>query len=148
MIVWHESCHSLRSTLMKTLDRNVETLVTISWSCLHFEPETRLTMSYVFLYDSNSYFKRKASTLCGLLKFTKREDIREVKHCVYGKRQIVSSCVSQKRENLLTCLTLLRSYSMYLVNRQLRKELTHITFLRVLAKLKLRFCRKRRALPL
>ena len=37
-----------------------------------------------------------------------------------GKRQTVDCCVSQKRENLhfLTFLTLLRSYSIYLVNRQ------------------------------
>ena len=47
-------------------------------------------------------------------------DNREVKHFVYGKRQVVDSCESQKRENLRfsTCLTLLRSYSICLVNRQ------------------------------
>ena len=39
-----------------------------------------------------------------------------------GKRQTVGSCVSQKHENLRfsTCLTLLRSYLIYLVNRQER----------------------------
>ena len=51
---------------------------------------------------------------------------REVKHYVYrkrqtanGKRQTVDCCVSQKRENLRfsTSLTLLKSYSIYLVNR-------------------------------
>ena len=42
---------------------------------------------------------------------------RHFKHYVYGKRQTVDSCVSQNRENLRfsTCLTLLRSYSIYLV---------------------------------
>ena len=41
---------------------------------------------------------------------------------VYGKRQTVGSCVSQKHENLRfsTCLTLLRSYSIHLGNRQER----------------------------
>ena len=45
---------------------------------------------------------------------------REIKHYVYGKGQTVDSCVSQKRDNLpfSTCLTLLRSYSIYLINRQ------------------------------
>ena len=45
---------------------------------------------------------------------------REVKHYVYGKRQTEGSCVSSKRENLpfSTCLTLERSYSVYLVNKQ------------------------------
>ena len=40
-------------------------------------------------------------------------------------RQTVGSCVSQKRENLRfsTCLTLLRTYSIYLVNRQERSSL-------------------------
>ena len=44
------------------------------------------------------------------------------KHCFYGKRQTVSRCVSQTHENLpfSTCLTLMRSYSIYLVNRQER----------------------------
>ena len=39
-----------------------------------------------------------------------------------GKRQTVGSWVSQKHENLRfsTCLTLLRSYLIYLVNRQER----------------------------
>ena len=39
-----------------------------------------------------------------------------------GKWQTVGSCVSQKHENLRfqTCLTLLRSYSIYLGNRQER----------------------------
>ena len=39
-----------------------------------------------------------------------------------GKRQTVGSCVSQKHENFRfsTCLILLRSYSIYLVNRQER----------------------------
>ena len=47
---------------------------------------------------------------------------REVKHDIYGKRQTVVSCVSQKNENLCfsTCLTLLRSYSIYLGNTQER----------------------------
>ena len=38
----------------------------------------------------------------------KEWDNREVKLYVYGKRQTVESCVSQKRENLrfLTCVTL------------------------------------------
>ena len=47
---------------------------------------------------------------------------REFKHDVYGKRQTVGSCVSQKHENLRfsTCLTLLRSYSIYLGNRKER----------------------------
>ena len=51
-----------------------------------------------------------------------RSHIREVKHNVYGKRQTVDSCVSQKRENLRfsTCLSLLRSHSIYLVNKQER----------------------------
>ena len=48
---------------------------------------------------------------------------REVKHYVHGKRQTVDSCVSQKPENLRfsTCITLLKSYSIYLVNRQERR---------------------------
>ena len=48
--------------------------------------------------------------------------IRELKHDVYGKRQTVGSCVLQKHEDLRfsTCLTLLRSYSIYLGNRQER----------------------------
>ena len=47
---------------------------------------------------------------------------REVKQDVYDKRQTVRSCVSQKHENLRfsTCLTLLRSYSIYLGNTQER----------------------------
>ena len=49
-------------------------------------------------------------------------DTREVNDDVYGKRKTVGSCVSKKHENLrfLTCLTRLRSYSIYLVNRQER----------------------------
>ena len=48
--------------------------------------------------------------------------IREVKHDVYGKRQTVGRCMSQKHENLRfsACLTLLRSFSIYLGNRQER----------------------------
>ena len=48
--------------------------------------------------------------------------IIEVKHDVYGKRQTVVSCVSQKHENLRfsTCFTLLRNYSIYLGNIQER----------------------------
>ena len=43
-----------------------------------------------------------------------------IKHDVYGKRQTIDSRVSQKRENLRfsTFLILLRSYSIYTVNRQ------------------------------
>ena len=48
--------------------------------------------------------------------------IRKVKHDVYGKRQTVGSCVSQKYKYLRfsTCLILLRSYSIFLVNRHER----------------------------
>ena len=59
---------------------------------------------------------------------------RGVKHYVYGKQKAaachksVKTCVFE-----VTCLILLRSYSIYLVNR---KELNKITFLRVLAKSK------------
>ena len=50
---------------------------------------------------------------------------------VYGKRKTANSCVTQKCENLRfpTCLTLLISSSIYLVNRQAK-------FLDVLAKRK------------
>ena len=51
-----------------------------------------------------------------------RKNIGVIKHYVYGKRQTVDSCVSQKPESVRfsTCLTLLISYSIYLVNRQER----------------------------
>ena len=43
---------------------------------------------------------------------------REVKHYVYGKRQTVDSCTSQKRENLRfsTFLTFVRTYSIFLTS--------------------------------
>ena len=55
--------------------------------------------------------------VCG----TRRETLERLSMTyVYGKRQTVGSCVSQKDENLRfsTCLTLLRSYSIHLGNRQ------------------------------
>ena len=57
--------------------------------------------------------------VCG----TRRETLERLSMTyVYGKRQTVGSCVSQKHENLpfSTCLTLLRSYSIHLGNRQER----------------------------
>ena len=57
--------------------------------------------------------------VCG----TRRETLERLSMTyVYGKRQTVGSCVSQKDENLRfsTCLTLLRSYSIHLGNRQER----------------------------
>ena len=59
----------------------------------------------------------EAWVMCTIQYFT---HIREVMHYVYGKRQTVDSGVAQKRENLRfsTCLTLLKSYAIYLVNRQ------------------------------
>ena len=46
-----------------------------------------------------------------------------------GKRQTVDSCVSQKRENLRfsTFLTPLRSYSIYLVNRNERSLINQVS---------------------
>ena len=60
---------------------------------------------------------------CSFLEF---RISREVKHYVYGKQKSIGSCVSQKRENLRfsTCLTLLRSYSICLVNRQERSSIS------------------------
>ena len=68
----------------------------------------------VFLQIFFNYFKSVAILMHEV------SDYREVKHYVYGKGQTVDSCVSQKRDNLpfSTCLTLLRSYSIYLINRQ------------------------------
>ena len=56
-----------------------------------------------------------------LYKYVEIIIIREVKHDV-RLRQTVGSCVSPKHENLRfsTCLTLLRSYSIHLGNRQER----------------------------
>ena len=57
--------------------------------------------------------------VCG----TRRETLERLSMTyVYGKRQTGGSCVSQKDENLRfsTCLTLLRSYSIHLGNRQER----------------------------
>ena len=56
--------------------------------------------------------------ICGVFIFA----IKELKYDVYGKRQTVGSCMSQKLENLSfsTCLILLKSYSMCLGNRQER----------------------------
>ena len=60
--------------------------------------------------------------LSELMMFHELPVIREVKHNVYGKRQTVGSYVSQKHKYLRfsTCLILLRSYSIFLVNRHER----------------------------
>ena len=65
-------------------------------------------------------------------------------------RQTLDSCVTQKRENLrfLTCLNLLRSYAIYLVNRQ-EKSVIKSRFSMFWKKgnfiLQLAVCRKRHA---